>query len=114
MSNLLKGAMIDLIRSLHRQGISQRQIASELAINRETVARYLTQAREGSKPATVLLGSDGPNAATFLPSRLRRLNRRVVTTAPIPPVDQIPPFRPPAPGTPASTSSSTPSAGARV
>ena len=41
MSNLLKVAMIDLIRSLHRQGLSQRRIASELGINRETVARYL-------------------------------------------------------------------------
>ena len=44
MSNLLKVAMIDLILSLHRQGLSQRRIASELGINRETVARYLSQA----------------------------------------------------------------------
>ena len=49
MSNLLKVAMIDLILSLHRQGWSQRRIASELGINRETVARYLQQVRGGGK-----------------------------------------------------------------
>ena len=62
MSNLLKVAMIDSIRSLHRQGLSQRQIASELGINRETVARYLRQAREGSKPAIAPPGSGSPDA----------------------------------------------------
>jgi predicted XRE-type DNA-binding protein len=36
MSNLLKATMIDFILSLHRQGLSQRRIASELGINRET------------------------------------------------------------------------------
>jgi transposase len=51
MSNLLKVAMIDLILSLHRQGLSQRRIASELRINRETVARYLSDAGIKAKPA---------------------------------------------------------------
>ena len=46
MSNLLKVAMIDLVFSLHRQGLSQRRIARELGINRETVARYLKPGRE--------------------------------------------------------------------
>ena len=58
MSNLLKVAMIDLIRSLHRQGLSQRQIASELGVNRETVARYLRQAADTSKPAIAPSGSE--------------------------------------------------------
>jgi transposase len=58
MSNLLKVAMIDLIRSLHRQGLSQRQIASELGVNRETVARYLRQAADTSKPAIAPPGSE--------------------------------------------------------
>ncbi len=57
MSNLLKVAMIDLISSLHRQGLSQRRIASELGINRETVARYLSQARDAAKPANAPSGS---------------------------------------------------------
>src|SRR5271166_6627222 len=51
MSNLLKVAMIDLILSLHRQGLCQRRIASELGINRETVARHLSQPPDAAKPA---------------------------------------------------------------
>ena len=57
MSNLLRVAMIDLISSLHRQGLSQRRIAIELGINRETVARYLSQARDAAKPANAPSGS---------------------------------------------------------
>ena len=62
MSNLLKVAMIDLIRSLHRQGLSQRQIASKLGINRETVARYLRQPGQAPKPAIAPSGSVGADA----------------------------------------------------
>ena len=57
MSNLLEVAMIELILSLHRQGLSQRRIASELGINRETVARYLSQPRDAAKPANAPSGS---------------------------------------------------------
>jgi transposase len=57
MSNLLKVAMLELILSLHRQGLSQRRIASELRINRETVARYLSQPRDAAKPANAPPGS---------------------------------------------------------
>ena len=52
MSNLLKVAMIDLILSLRRRNWSQRRIAQELGINRETVARYLRQAEAAPKPAS--------------------------------------------------------------
>jgi len=66
MSNRLKVAMIDVILSLHRKGWSQRRIANELEINRETVARYLKQARAAPKPAIAPTGSDSleiaPNA----------------------------------------------------
>jgi transposase len=57
MSNLLKVAMIDLILSLHRQGLSRRRIARELGINRETVARYLNRAAVAPKPANAPPGS---------------------------------------------------------
>jgi transposase len=57
MSNLLKVAMIDLIWSLHRQGLSQRRIASELGINRETVSRHLSQLKDAPKPANAPPGS---------------------------------------------------------
>jgi transposase len=57
MSNLLKVAMIDLILHLRGKNLSQRAIALELGINRETVARYLKQANAASKPANAPPGS---------------------------------------------------------
>ena len=63
MSNLLKVAMIDVILSLHRRGWSQRRIARELGINRETVARYLKQAEAAPKPANAPPGSTTCEAA---------------------------------------------------
>ena len=36
--------MIDTILSLHQRGWSQRRIADELGVDRETVARHLRQA----------------------------------------------------------------------
>jgi transposase len=62
MSNLLKVAMIDRVFTLHRQGLSQRQIARQLGINRETVARYLRQAEDASKPAIAPPGSVAADA----------------------------------------------------
>ena len=63
MSNHLKLAMIDLILSLRRKGWSQRRIARELDLNRETVARYLRQARGDPKPAIAPPGPDHRDAA---------------------------------------------------
>jgi IS30 family transposase len=63
MSYLLKVAVIDIILSLHRRGWSQRRIASELDVNRETVARYIKQARAAPKPANAPSGSSTPEAA---------------------------------------------------
>jgi transposase len=57
MCNLLKVAMIDTILSLRQRGWSQRRIARELGIDRETVARYLHQQADLSKPANAPLGS---------------------------------------------------------
>ena len=63
MSYLLKVATLDIIFSLHRRGWSQRQIARELDINRETVARYLKRADAAPKPANAPTGSDTPESA---------------------------------------------------
>src|SRR5512142_3060544 len=57
MSNLLKMAVRETIRTLHRRGWSQRRIADELGINRETVARHLRQADPPSKPANAPPGA---------------------------------------------------------
>ena len=63
MSNRLKVAMIDVILSLHRKGWSQRRIATELDINRETVARYLKLARAAPKPAIAPPAPTAPSHA---------------------------------------------------
>jgi transposase len=57
MPYLIKVATIDIILSLHRRGWSQRRIANELDINRETVARHLKQAESAPKPANAPSGS---------------------------------------------------------
>ena len=57
MSNLLKVAMIETILSLRQRGWSQRRIARELGIDRETVARYLRQPPAPPKPALAPIGS---------------------------------------------------------
>ena len=44
-------ALVDTIQRLRQQKWSQRRIAKELQIDRETVARYLAQL-EAPKPAT--------------------------------------------------------------
>jgi len=52
MANQLKMATVDAIVSLGQLGWSQRRIARELGIDRETVARYVQSGRADSKPAT--------------------------------------------------------------
>jgi transposase len=63
MANLLKMAISETIRTLHRRGWSQRRIAAELGINRETVARHIRQADPPPKPANAPLGSEGDDSA---------------------------------------------------
>jgi transposase len=67
MANLLKLAMVNAIVNLHRRGWSQRRIADELGIGRETVARYIRLAEEVPKPAIAPIGSgaecEGPKPA---------------------------------------------------
>ena len=68
MTNALKVAEVLSITGLHARGWSQRRIARELGINRETVARHLKEASkpaevapkpDGSKPAKAPTGSEG-------------------------------------------------------
>jgi transposase len=55
MANQLKMALIETIFTLHQRGWSQRRIARELGIHRETVARYLL----GSPPAKPAIAPPG-------------------------------------------------------
>src|SRR5215207_7638185 len=58
MANLLKVVMVETIVSLHNRGWSQRRIARELGIDRETVARHLRLAAPDSNPAKAPIGSE--------------------------------------------------------
>ena len=53
MANNLKMDKVSSILTLHKAGWSDRQIARELGIHRETVGRRLRLAGVGSKPARV-------------------------------------------------------------
>jgi len=60
MANQIKVAMVNSILTLRRQGWSFRKIAKALGVHRQTVARYVHQAEQESKPATnPTLGNDG-------------------------------------------------------
>jgi transposase len=63
VANRLKMALIDTILTLRGQGWSQRRIARELQIDRETVARHL-EASEAPKPATPDEALSGSKPAT--------------------------------------------------
>ena len=62
MANQLTMALIDTILTLDQRGWSQRRIARELNIHRETVARYLQAHAAASKPAIAPTGSDADQA----------------------------------------------------
>ena len=59
MSNVLKVSLQTTIYSLHDRGWSQRRIAREPGINRETVGRYFRLA----KPSISTTGSEGGKEA---------------------------------------------------
>src|SRR5262245_26951777 len=71
MANRLKMAEIQAVTALLQQGWSQRRIARELGLDRETVARYAQRWRElTAKPAILRPGSeaaDGPKPAILRP-----------------------------------------------
>jgi transposase len=57
MANRLKMALAESIQSLYQRGWSQRRIARELNVDRETVAKHLRARQDESKPATAPIGS---------------------------------------------------------
>ena len=58
MANVLKVAKIQSIQQLHAAGWSQRRSASELEIDRGTVARYLRPPQPDPNPAILPAGSE--------------------------------------------------------
>ena len=63
MANQLKMAVVHTILMLRRLGWSQRRIARELDVDRQTVARYVHSPPVDSKPATnPIPGSEAPEA----------------------------------------------------
>ena len=68
MANQLKMDMVNAILTLKQRGWSQRRIARELGINRETVAKYINLPDAGPKPATnAPPGSEGSKPANAPP-----------------------------------------------
>jgi transposase len=63
MANLLKVGQTEAIAALLGNGWSQRRIARELGIHRETVARYSRLVAGGAKPAISTPGSAGSEPA---------------------------------------------------
>jgi len=66
MANQLKMAVVQAILTLARLGWSQRRIAGELGIDRETVARYVHSPPADSKPATNPIPGSAPLAEGIL------------------------------------------------
>jgi transposase len=60
-------ALADAITSLQRRGWSQRRIARELSVDRQTVARYVQASQEAAKPANAPPGSGAPAAEVEQP-----------------------------------------------
>ncbi|MFC1766763.1 IS21 family transposase [Planctomycetota bacterium] len=90
MANQLKMAVVNAILTLSEQGWSQRRIARELGINRETVANYIHSGKGQSKPATnAPLGSPDSNPAIAPPGSQPPSRRRSG------PVSQCEPLRKP-------------------
>jgi len=79
MANQLKMAMVNAIWTLKQRGWSNRRIARELDIDRETVARYVHIWEADSKPATnAPTGSEGQDQQKFGPNSQCEAFRKVI------------------------------------
>lgn len=65
MAHRLKMVTVEAIHRLHSLGWSQRRIARELGIDRETVGTHLSRRTSDSNPAISPAGSGGSKPATF-------------------------------------------------
>lgn len=70
MANRLKMATVQSILSLHARGWSQRRIARELGVNRESVSRHLRLARQSTPTAQADPGNLEPANAPIPPAGL--------------------------------------------
>jgi len=69
MANQLKMVMVNAILTLKQRGWSQRRIARELGIDRETVARHVHLHQSDPKPATnAPTGSEDSKPASNAPT----------------------------------------------
>jgi hypothetical protein len=77
MANRLKMATVQSILSLHARGWSQRRIARELGVDRESVARHLRLARESApaarsdlaNPESAIAPISGPGSVSPKPAK---------------------------------------------
>ena len=68
MANQLKMAVVNAIITLKQRKWSNRRIARELGIDRETVKRHLELAKDGSNPVSdPTIGTDNSKPATNAP-----------------------------------------------
>ena len=79
MANVLKMVLVESILSLHALCYSQRRIARELGVDRETVGKYLRQELTGAKPAIAPAGSGWSKPATLpdLPAPISNRKRKL-------------------------------------
>ena len=107
MANHLRMALVETILTLCQRGWSQRRIAEELGINRETVSRQLkSRAADSSKPAIAPTGSEEASESSKPATAPHPAPRRLSTVQNQPPRPsartkplkvQNQPARPPAP-----------------
>ena len=82
MANVLKMTIVQSILSLPAQGWSQRRIAAQLGIDRETVSGYIRLARSAVQPDPSDLSK--PAIAPIDPARTQRVPAADSNPAPVP------------------------------
>ena len=101
MANHLRMDLVHTILSLHKLSWSNRRIAQELGIHRETVGRHIRLSRAGPKPASAPIGSELAEPASGAPTGSRegtcplgRASCVVRPDSPRPQASELPPSCP--------------------